>query len=104
MLSTPPVWKSISGPRYFAAIAEHSMCQPGKPSPQGLSHLSVPPGLGGLPEREVPLVALQRVGVDRARLLPGLRPRCRESLPYSPNFDDLEVDIAVDLIREPPGH
>src|SRR3954454_13791756 len=31
--STPPPWMSNAGPRYFAAIAEHSMCQPGRPGP-----------------------------------------------------------------------
>ena len=25
-------------PRYFMLMAEHSMCQPGRPGPQGLSH------------------------------------------------------------------
>ena len=33
--STPPPWMSNAGPRYFAAIAEHSMCQPGRPGPYG---------------------------------------------------------------------
>ena len=31
MWSTPPVWMSNCSPRYFVLIAEHSMCQPGKP-------------------------------------------------------------------------
>ncbi len=33
--STPPPWMSNAGPRYFCAIAEHSMCQPGRPGPHG---------------------------------------------------------------------
>jgi len=36
--SRPPPWISKTGPRYFSAIAEHSMCQPGRPRPQGESH------------------------------------------------------------------
>ncbi len=33
-MSIPPVWMSNLGPRWRSAIAEHSRCQPGKPSPQ----------------------------------------------------------------------
>src|SRR3989344_3759283 len=36
--SSPPAWISSWSPKYFILIAEHSMCQPGKPTPQGLSH------------------------------------------------------------------
>ena len=36
--STPPPWMSKAVPRYLPAIAEHSMCQPGRPRPQGLGH------------------------------------------------------------------
>ena len=36
--SIPPVWMSKRLPRYLVAMAEHSMCQPGKPRPQGESH------------------------------------------------------------------
>ena len=39
--STPPPWMSKAVPRYFDAIAEHSMCQPGRPRPQGLGHDAV---------------------------------------------------------------
>ena len=39
MLSSPPVWMSITSRSSTAlAIALHSMCQPGYPGPQGLSH------------------------------------------------------------------
>ena len=34
--SSPPPCRSSVSPRYFIAIAEHSMCQPGRPGPQGL--------------------------------------------------------------------
>src|SRR5206468_12995796 len=36
--SSPPPWTSNVEPRYSIAMAEHSMCQPGRPSPQGLGH------------------------------------------------------------------
>ena len=35
--SMPPPWIAKSGPSSFSAIAEHSMCQPGRPFPQGES-------------------------------------------------------------------
>lgn len=34
----PPPWMSITGPMSSCIIALHSMCQPGLPGPQGLSH------------------------------------------------------------------
>src|SRR3989339_520543 len=36
--SIPPQWISNESPRYFILIAEHSICQPGYPVPQGESH------------------------------------------------------------------
>ena len=42
MRSAPPPWMSICSPRAFIAIAEHSMCQPGRPGPQGLSQCGSP--------------------------------------------------------------
>ena len=33
--SSPPPWISKRGPSSSSAIAEHSMCQPGRPSPHG---------------------------------------------------------------------
>ena len=38
-------------------MAEHSMCQPGRPWPHGLSHAGSP-GLAAFPQREVAGVAL----------------------------------------------
>ena len=35
--SLPPVWISKPTPSTCSAIAEHSMCQPGRPRPQGAS-------------------------------------------------------------------
>src|SRR5690554_7242426 len=33
--SGPPPWMSKVSPRHLVDMAEHSMCQPGRPSPQG---------------------------------------------------------------------
>ena len=41
----PPPWISKLVPRCFSDIAEHSMCQPGRPFPQGDSHDVSSPGL-----------------------------------------------------------
>ena len=38
----PPVWRSNVSPRYFIDIAEHSMCQPGRPRPHGESQPTGP--------------------------------------------------------------
>ena len=38
MWSSPPVWISNVSPSSFMDMAEHSMCQPGKPMPQGEGH------------------------------------------------------------------
>ena len=40
--SCPPPWMSIVSPRCFMAMAEHSMCQPGRPGPHGLGHAGSP--------------------------------------------------------------
>src|SRR5919112_3310475 len=37
--SCPPPWISIVSPRYLRDMAEHSICQPGLPFPQGLDHV-----------------------------------------------------------------
>ncbi len=36
--SLPPPWISNGAPSVASAIAEHSMCQPGRPSPHGALH------------------------------------------------------------------
>ena len=40
--SIPPEWISMFCPRTESAIAEHSICQPGLPYPQGESHFGSP--------------------------------------------------------------
>ena len=41
----PPPWIAKSGPSSFSDIAEHSMCQPGRPLPQGESQEVSSPSL-----------------------------------------------------------
>ena len=43
--SSPPPWISNTGPNASSAIAEHSMCQPGRPRPHGASQAVSSPGL-----------------------------------------------------------
>ena len=40
--SMPPPWMSKCGPSSATAIAEHSMCQPGRPRPHGESQAGSP--------------------------------------------------------------
>ena len=65
----PPPWTSKPWPRAVSAIAEHSMCQPGRPGPQG----DVPPGvlvvLAPLPEGEVERRLLPLAGLLRDHLV-----------------------------------
>ena len=40
--SSPPPWRSKPSPSRSSDIAEHSMCQPGRPGPHGESHAGSP--------------------------------------------------------------
>ena len=40
--STPPEWISKPSPRIAVAMTEHSICQPGRPGPQGDGHEGSP--------------------------------------------------------------
>ena len=59
-------------------MAEHSMCQPGRPGPHGLSHERLA-RLGALPQREVERALLvlahldARAGLQVVDALPGER-------------------------------
>ena len=70
--SRPPPWISKWRPRYFMLMAEHSMCQPGRPGPQGLSH-DGSPGLELFHKAKSPGWRLIDEGSMRARpaALPG---------------------------------
>ena len=94
--SRPPPWISKLGPRYFSAIAEHSMCQPGRPAPPRRVPGCVLARLVRLPQREVARILLERV---RLLLLHLVGPLARE--PAVPGVArDAEVDVALDLVRE----
>ena len=69
----------------FIAIAEHSICQPGRPSPHGDAPARLA-GLGGLPQGEVERIVLAFVDRRRARPSADLE-IALESLPYSANVE-----------------
>ena len=81
MRSSPPACRSNVSPRYFIAMAEHSMCQPGRPGPSA-SPMQVSP-VWGLPQREIPgRILFVLIDVDpRAVLIPAKS--FLDSLPYS---------------------
>ena len=97
--SMPPVWMSKRSPRYLVAIAEHSMCQPGNPRPQGESHSCCrsTPGRRQLPEREVGGVALGLDVLDAARGLELVEVEVGE-LGVAGERGHVEVDAVVDEV------
>ena len=58
--SVPPPWRSSVGPSSCIDIAEHSTCQPGRPTPNGARHAGSS-GARRLPQHEVERVATVRV-------------------------------------------
>ena len=56
--SAPPPWMSIWSPRVSRTMAEHSMCQPGRPRPHGLGQDWLAFALAPLPQGEIARVAL----------------------------------------------
>jgi hypothetical protein len=54
----PPPWMSKCVPSSAVAHREHSMCQPGRPGPQGESHFTCGSPAWRLPQHEVERVAL----------------------------------------------
>ena len=76
----PPPWIAKSAPSSFSAIAEHSMCQPGRPVAPGRVPAGVLALLVRLPEREVERVLLERRGARLLALVHLLGSRL-ESLP-----------------------
>ena len=65
----PPPWISKPTPSSCSAIAEHSMCQPGRPGPQGDVPGRVLARLARLPQREVERVALALGALDPLALV-----------------------------------
>ncbi len=94
--SSPPPWISNSGPRCFSDMAEHSMCQPGRPAPPRRLPRGVLARLVRLPEREVARILLARV---RLLLLDLVEPLTAEAAVLR-IARDAEVDVAVGLVRE----
>ena len=95
--SEPPPWIAKAAPSSCSAITEHSMCQPGRPGPQGESQLRVLALLVRLPEREVERVLLQR---GRARLLALVHVlgAAVGELAVAVEAADPEVDVAARLV------
>ncbi len=92
--SRPPPCTSKSSPSCARAIAEHSMCQPGRPRPQGESQAVSSSGLVGLPEREVErrVLALPRLDARAGDQLVG--PLARQLAVVRVGLD-AEVHVAV---------
>ena len=91
MRSIPPPWMSKCGASDLPAIAEHSMCHPGRPCPHGLSQ---PRPSGSLAFHSAKSSGSRftsptstRAPASRSSML-----RC-ESLPYPGKAADREVDV-----------
>ena len=91
-----------AGPRSFSAIAEHSMCQPGRPRPHGESHARVLPGFVAFQSAKSRGSFFSALGSSSA----ASRPAVAAELPVVRVARDAEVDVAVDgvgvaLVDEP---
>ncbi len=84
----------------FSAIAEHSMCQPGRPSPQGESQARVLARLARLPEREVERVLLELGAAGLLALVHLVGVAVRE-LAVAVEAADPEVDVTPGLVGVP---
>ena len=95
--SDPPPCTSNGMPSTVSAIAEHSMCQPGRPSPRATFQIRVLPLLARLPEREV-LGRLLQLGDVVALTLLHLLERPVRQLPVVRKRGNAEVDVATALV------
>ena len=95
----PPPWISKSAPSSFSAIAEHSICQPGRPGPHGRSQAVSSPGFLRLPEREVERVLLEALRPGLLALVHLVRVSVRE-LAVVVEAPDAEVHVAARLVGE----
>ena len=95
--SRPPPWISNSGPRCFSAIAEHSMCQPGRPGPQGESHSVSSCAFVAFQRAKSRGSSFRSLG-SWAIISSGCAP---ESEPYVGIGRHAEVDVAAGLVGEP---
>src|SRR6266446_5093866 len=85
MRSSPPACRSKLGPSSSMDITEHSMCQPGRPRPMGVSH-EASPGLGAF--QRAKSRALSFSYSSTSTRAPSSMPAKSffDSLPYSGNF------------------
>ena len=98
MWSTPPVWMSKRSPRYLVAIAEHSMCQPGKPAPHGESHSWSRVLPGGLSFQRAKSAGW-RLSLLSTRPVASSSSRSRPAKSaYAGNGRDVEVHAVVDHV------
>ncbi len=81
-------------------MAEHSMCQPGRPGPQGLSH-DGSPGLDRFHSAKSPGWRFSTVGSIRAGQQV-LRVAVAELAVFG-GLADVEIHVAARLVREPLG-
>ena len=88
MRSLPPPWMSMVLPRYFVDIALHSMCQPGRPLPHGLSQKGSP-GFADFQSAKSSGLFLRSSTSMRAPAFSSSR-LCFESLPYSGKLGTLK--------------
>ena len=94
MRSSPPAWRSMSSPRNLVAMAEHSMCQPGRPGPRAVSQ-NCSPGLAAF-QRAKSRAASFSYSSTSTRAPSSMPSKSfLESLPYSGNAGDAEVPGAV---------
>ena len=96
----PPPWMSNSSPSSASAIAEHSMCQPGRPRPHGESHARVLALLVRLPEREVERVLLEVGALDALALVHLVDVAARQRAVVGERAH-AEVDVAAGRVGVP---
>ena len=90
----PPPWISNDSPSMFSAIAEHSMCQPGRPRPHGeFQEVSSPSffAFQSAKSRGSSFFSFGSCSSSSSGSLPG-------QLPVVLEARDAEVDVAVDLV------
>ena len=92
--SLPPPWISNGAPSVASAIAEHSMCQPGRPLAPRRVPRRCPPSASRLPEREVERVLLARGALDALALVHLVDVAVRERA-VGGQRADAEVDVAL---------
>ena len=92
--SEPPPWISKSTPRISSAIAEHSMCQPGRPAPQGASSAVSSPSFCAFQSAKSCGLSFSVGGVVALALLHLLERAVRE-LAVAVEARHAEVDVAA---------